>query len=161
MFAPPRPKTLAISLPVVSPDGNVTSEERTTSHGPAALRNVSDPAKRLAWARDMLRSVSPSHRVEGLEVTGMLDTDWTGSPVLRAKGQAAVLLGYLENIGEPYAPPEVRSFVHLHFSGDNPDLTDRCRVCKFDCCLAVSVCRSHELICAGEGGGCSGQGGSV
>lgn len=136
VFAPPRPATLATSLLVVSPDGEIASEGRTTSLDPAALDNVSDPAKRLAWARDMLRSVSPSHRVEGLEVAGLLDTDGTGSPALRAKGQAAMLLGYLERVGEPYGPPEVRLFVHSQFS-DETDLTDG----------AVLACRTHGLVC--------------
>lgn len=60
----------------------------------------------------MLASASPSHRVQGLEEAGSLEASDAGfghgkSSVLSARREAALLLGYLERLAEPYAPPEV------------------------------------------------------
>lgn len=67
----------------------------------------------------MLASASPSHRVEGLEEAGFLETgeavlgggEGGGGSVLGAKREAALLLGYLERLGEAYGPPEVGTAV--------------------------------------------------
>lgn len=75
----------------------------------------------MAWARIMLGSSSPSHRVEGLEEAGLLDLHDPASSgeeggdkaVLCARGHAALLLSYLERLGEPYGPPEVTFFFLL------------------------------------------------
>lgn len=66
----------------------------------------------------MLASASPSHRVEGLEEAGLLAPAEAGSEgemegeesALRPRGQAAMVLGYLERLGEPYGPPAVSLF---------------------------------------------------
>lgn len=79
---------------------------------------VSDTTERMAWARIMLGSSSPSHRVEGLEEAGLLDLHDPASlgeegrdkATLCARGHAALLLGYLERLGEPYGPPEVTCY---------------------------------------------------
>lgn len=59
----------------------------------------------------MLASPSPSHRVEGLERAGLLEADQGegGRQALSARREAALLLGFLERLGEPYGPPEVSS----------------------------------------------------
>lgn len=129
VFAPPRPATSWPQVPSPPPDedGEVPSEggenapppSQGSAAGGAVPGGVADPEpvpgqqqQRVAWARDMLSSASPSHRVEGLEEAGLLDAgDGDGDsggdrPMLRAKGQAALLLGYLERLGEPYGPPE-------------------------------------------------------
>ena len=138
VFAPPRPATSWPQAPSPPNDGEAPSEggrsAPTFQHSAAAATaaaaaaampgDVSDPhplprqqQQRVACARSMLCSASPSHRVEGLEEAGLLITDEAGfgldtgddggdRPALRAKCQAAVLLGYLERLGEPYGPPE-------------------------------------------------------
>lgn len=70
---------------------------------------------RYAWIRALLASSSPAHRVEGLEEAGMCsgagvsvgDPSPYEGPLARPKREAALLLGYLEKLGEPYGPPEV------------------------------------------------------
>lgn len=59
----------------------------------------------------MLASPSPSHRVEGLERAGLLEADQgeRERQVPGARREAALLLGFLERLGEPYGPPEVGS----------------------------------------------------
>lgn len=70
--------------------------------------------ERCAWIRALLSSSSPAHRVEGLEKAGQgceigdgvnasLLEDVTAHPTR----EAALLLGYLERLGESYGPPEV------------------------------------------------------
>ena len=65
-----------------------------------------------------MASDSPSHRVEGLEEAGLLERSEAGvgkggaeHPLLGARRDAALLLGYLERMGEPYGPPEVGLFL--------------------------------------------------
>ncbi|CAM9109472.1 unnamed protein product, partial [Laminaria digitata] len=69
--------------------------------------------ERVAWVRSLLASDSPSHRVEGLEETDLLERSEAGAgkggaekTLLSARRDAALLLGYLERMGEPYGPPE-------------------------------------------------------
>ncbi|CAM9143892.1 unnamed protein product [Scytosiphon promiscuus] len=116
VFAPPRPTppaTVAFSRLSPSTQGRSSSEDdRKDSGGSAAVASKSD--QRAMWVRAMLASASPSHRVEGLQQAGFLhpheaDSErdgWGYESVLRPKGQAALLLGYLERLGEPYGPPE-------------------------------------------------------
>lgn len=132
VFAPPRPATSWSQAPSPPSDGEVPSEggnsaptSQDSAAGAAMPGGIANPdpaprqqqQQRVAWARDMLSSASPSHRVEGLEEAGLLITDDAGfgldagdvegdRPALRAKCQAALLLGYLERLGEPYGPPE-------------------------------------------------------
>lgn len=73
--------------------------------------------ERVAWVRSLLTSDSPSHRVEGLEEADKLERSEAGggkgdagNPLLSARRDAALVLGYLERMGEPYGPPEVGLF---------------------------------------------------
>ncbi|CAM9148503.1 unnamed protein product, partial [Sphacelaria rigidula] len=66
---------------------------------------------RYTWIRTLLACSSPVHRVEGLEEAGRCCgsvDDPSSSEGLTAspKREAALLLGYLERLGEPYGPPE-------------------------------------------------------
>lgn len=85
-------------------------------------------AERVAWVRSLLASDSPSHRVEGLEEADLLERSEAGvrkgsaeSPLLSARRDAALLLGYLERMGEPYGPPEVRLFCDNGWSADTDE----------------------------------------
>lgn len=103
------------------------AEEGSLHAGSAATAGESDRAQRCEWARAMVASPSPSHRVEGLEEAGSLESEGEreeaeagrgrgdggggggggGELALRPRRQAALVLGYLERLGEPYGPPEV------------------------------------------------------
>lgn len=70
---------------------------------------------RAAWLRAMLASPSPVHRVEALEEAGRGVESGSGGAQgshLSESGKpgrhAALILSYLERLGEPYGPPEVR-----------------------------------------------------
>lgn len=85
--------------------------------------------ERVAWVRSLLASDSPSHRVEGLEETDLLERSEAGAgkggaekPLLSARRDAALLLGYLERMGEPYGPPEVGFFCVAARAGVGPCL---------------------------------------
>lgn len=133
VFAPPRPTTACPQVLSPPDDEDVPSErgqnvplsKESAATASALPGGVADPDSlprqqpRAAWARDMMSSASPSHRVEGLEEANSLFTDNVGfgldagdgegggdRPALRANCQAALLLGYLERLGEPYGPPE-------------------------------------------------------
>lgn len=88
---------------------------------PGPMPRRQEQQQLAASAQDLLSSASPSHRVEGLEEAGLLITDDAGfgagagdggggggdqAAALRARCQAALLLGYLERLGESYGPPE-------------------------------------------------------
>lgn len=63
----------------------------------------------------MLTSRSAAHRVEALEEAGRCEESIDGSfdffmSASRNAGRhAALILGYLERLGEPYGPPAVRT----------------------------------------------------
>eukprot|EP00752_Nemacystus_decipiens_P002251 g2132.t2 len=128
VFAPPRPATSWRSQAPLPPgDEGVRSQEWKSApksqdfatgaalpsggKEPDPVRQQQQQQQRVGWTRDMLSSASPSHRVEGLQEAGLLiakDADDVGGdrPTLRARCQAALLLGHLERLGEPYSPPE-------------------------------------------------------
>lgn len=139
-------------------------------------------AERVAWVRSLLASDSPSHRVEGLEEADLLDRSEAGmgkgsaeSPLMSARRDAALLLGYLERIGEPYGPPEVGLFCDNGWSPvglfcdngwsadtDENDMCTyrvvvRCRICGIPCCCGMyrAMIRYVSALGYEESGGSS------
>lgn len=91
-------------------------DDNTLSVGSAVDCRSASSVERVAWVRSLLTSNSPSHRVEGLEEADLLESRKAGvgdqdyarnPPLLSSRRDAALLLGYLERMGEPYGPPEV------------------------------------------------------
>lgn len=84
-----------------------------------------DSAGRWARVRAMLASPSPSLRVCGLEEAGLLLQETESghlaqSESIRAKRDAALLLGYLDRLAERYGPPEVSLYTVKPFENARP-----------------------------------------
>lgn len=133
IFAPPRPAPPlpprngthrpAVSLTIVASAQNRQQDVEDNENAIRVTPDVTDKTlspyfDRIGWIRAMLMSPSPAHRVEGLEEVGRPDAqggtgDGYGSDAwvrMSPRREAALLLGYLERLGEPFGPPQVRSF---------------------------------------------------
>lgn len=113
---------------------------------------ASEPDQWVTWVRAMLASASAAHRVEGLQEAGLLDSQEAGlkqegrrgESSLRPRGQAALLLGYLERLGEPYGPPEVSLLCKRSLEHNGIDQVRYAQVLKCSTlkCERLSICFS-------------------